>query len=59
MINNGQTAICGAMLESYIKTGQQNIVSTGKMIPGISLTDPCLGWTETEKAILAAYEKLS
>ncbi len=57
-IVHGQTALCGAMLESYIKTGRQDIVSTGKIIPGISLTDPCLGWAETENAILAAYEKL-
>ena len=57
-IRNGQTAICGVMLESYIKTGRQDIVSSGKSIPGISVTDACLGWEETEAAILAAYEQL-
>ena len=46
------------MLESYIKTGRQDISSAGKIIPGISVTDPCLGWQETEQAILAAYEQL-
>ena len=46
------------MLESYIKTGRQDITAKGKIIPGISLTDPCLGWAETEAAILDAYEKL-
>ena len=57
-IRGGQTAISGVMLESYIKTGRQDITSKGKIIPGISLTDPCLGWAETETAILKAYENL-
>ncbi len=57
-IRNGQTAISGVMLESYIKTGRQDITAKGKIIPGVSLTDPCLGWAETEAAILNAYENL-
>ena len=57
-IRSGQKAICGMMLESYIKTGRQDISTKGKMIPGISITDACLGWQETEAAILAAYEQL-
>ena len=57
-IRKGQTAICGVMLESYIKTGKQDINTKGKIIPGISVTDACLGWQETEEAILAAYEQL-
>jgi len=57
-IRNGQSAICGVMLESYLKTGRQDISSVGKIIPGISVTDACLGWPETEDAILAAYEQL-
>ena len=57
-IRSGQTAISGVMLESYIKTGRQDITAKGKIIPGVSLTDPCLGWAETEAAILNAYENL-
>ncbi|MBO7146706.1 MAG: 3-deoxy-7-phosphoheptulonate synthase [Lentisphaeria bacterium] len=57
-IRAGQQYICGAMIESYIKTGHQDIVSNGKMMPGISLTDPCLGLKETEEAILNVYENL-
>ena len=57
-IRNGQMAISGVMLESYIKTGRQDITAKGKIIPGVSLTDPCLGWAETEAAILNAYENL-
>jgi len=57
-IRSGQTAICGVMLESYLKTGKQDIAAKGKIFPGISVTDACLGWQETEEAILAAFEQL-
>ena len=57
-IHSGQTAICGVMLESYLKTGKQDIATKGKIFPGISVTDACLGWQETEEAILAAFEQL-
>ncbi|MBE6374217.1 MAG: 3-deoxy-7-phosphoheptulonate synthase [Lentisphaerae bacterium] len=57
-IRSGQTAICGVMLESYLKTGKQDIATKGKIFPGISVTDACLGWQETEEAILAAFEQL-
>lgn len=58
-INSGETAISGVMLESYIKQGRQDInADHGKMIPGLSLTDACLGWQETEKTIMDAYNTL-
>jgi 3-deoxy-7-phosphoheptulonate synthase len=43
----------GFMLESFIKPGRQN-VEPGKPIDmgGLSITDPCLGWTETEELLL-------
>ena len=58
-INNGEKSICGVMLESYIKSGRQDISEEkGKMIPGLSVTDPCLPWQDTEKAIMDAYNAL-
>ncbi len=58
-INAGENAISGVMLESYIKQGRQDInVDRGKMIPGLSLTDACLGWAETEQAVMDAYNAL-
>lgn len=58
-INDGEEAISGVMLESYIKQGRQNILpDRGKLIPGLSVTDPCLGWEETERAVLDAYARL-
>ncbi len=38
----------GFMIESYIEEGNQKI---GEGIYGKSITDPCLGWTDTEKLI--------
>lgn len=44
----------GVMIESYIEEGCQKI---GEGIYGKSITDPCLGWEDTEKLIyeLAEY----
>ncbi|MBQ1186783.1 MAG: 3-deoxy-7-phosphoheptulonate synthase [Clostridia bacterium] len=39
----------GLMIESYIEDGAQKI---GEGIYGKSITDPCLGWTKTEKLVL-------
>lgn len=38
----------GVMVESYIEEGSQNI---GDRIYGKSITDPCLGWEDTENLI--------
>lgn len=45
----------GVMIESYIEEGCQKI---GEGIYGKSITDPCLGWKESEKLIydIADYE---
>ncbi|MFA1014785.1 3-deoxy-7-phosphoheptulonate synthase [Dubosiella newyorkensis] len=45
----------GLMIESYLEEGRQDICET--MIPGKSITDPCLGWEDTEQLILEIYEK--
>ena len=55
---NGETSIRGVMLESYIKNGNQPIAKKGQMIPGLSVTDPCLGWQETKDLILKSAEFL-
>lgn len=45
----------GVMIESYLKPGCQKI---GEGVYGKSITDPCLGWEESEKLIddIANYE---
>lgn len=55
----GETAIAGAMLESYLQSGAQKIPPSGHPAPDISITDECISWDETESLIRAAYEKLA
>ena len=38
----------GFMIESYLEPGTQKI---GQGIYGKSITDPCIGWAETEKLV--------
>lgn len=47
---NGDVAklVKGFMVESYIEEGSQKI---GEGIYGKSITDPCIGWDETERFI--------
>ena len=48
--------IKGFMVESYLEPGNQKI--SDHQIYGKSITDPCLGWTETEAMIYSIAEKL-
>ena len=59
-ILDGNTSIVGMMLESNLDEGNQPIPNDLEQLKyGISVTDKCIGWEETEKIILAAYEKLT
>jgi len=50
-IRSGKTIIAGIMLESFIKEGRQSIGAAGQMKYGVSLTDSCISWEETEDLI--------
>jgi len=53
-------AIAGLMLESHLTTGKQLLPDEPEVLRyGVSITDPCLGWSETEELVLAADERLS
>lgn len=55
----GNTCIIGAMLESNLKPGNQPFPPPGTEPEyGVSITDPCLGWEDTEQLILESAEKL-
>lgn len=45
----------GVMIESYLEEGNQAIDC--RRVYGKSITDPCLGWTDTEKLLLSMAEK--
>ncbi|OLL26465.1 putative phospho-2-dehydro-3-deoxyheptonate aldolase [Neolecta irregularis DAH-3] len=48
-IANGERAITGAMIESHIYEGKQNIPDSGPqdLKYGVSITDACIGWQDT------------
>jgi len=50
--------VVGAMLESNLETGRQDLIAGQPLKPGLSITDSCLGWIETEKLILESAEEL-
>ena len=57
-IRSGQSAISGIMLESYLVTGNQSISERTPESYGLSVTDGCLGWEETEEALRELYSIL-
>jgi 3-deoxy-7-phosphoheptulonate synthase len=57
----GNTAIRGIMLESFLLEASQDTLtsttlSSEEIAYGASLTDPCLGWEETEALIKEAHK---
>lgn len=55
----GNDAIIGLMLESNLLPGQQKLGDDPKALAhGVSITDACIGWDETEQLLLSTYEQL-
>jgi 3-deoxy-7-phosphoheptulonate synthase len=46
-IANGDRRIMGAMIESHLKAGRQDVVDGQHLIYGQSITDACLSWDDT------------
>lgn len=53
--NDIKNLVKGVMIESYIEPGCQKI---GEGIYGKSITDPCLGWEDTEKLLYDIAERV-
>jgi 3-deoxy-7-phosphoheptulonate synthase len=50
----------GFMLESFIKEGSQNVETVANIdLGGLSITDPCLGWEQTEHLLMALANRLT
>ncbi len=55
----GNKSIFGIMLESNLFPGNQKIVENlDELKYGVSVTDACIGWEETEKLLLQLHESL-
>lgn len=55
-VRDGQNAIMGVMIESNLKPGKQTWKEGVKLAHGVSITDACIGWDETEKLLLELAE---
>ena len=47
-IATGERRITGVMIESHLEEGRQDLRPGQPLRPGVSITDACLGWADTE-----------
>lgn len=58
-IMEGNTSICGVMVESHINAGNQKIpANLDDLKYGVSITDACIDWETTEKSLRSMREKI-
>jgi 3-deoxy-7-phosphoheptulonate synthase len=56
----GNSTIVGLMLESNLNPGSQKLTGNrADLKEGVSITDGCIGWEETESLILGAHRRLT
>ena len=56
----GNNFLTGFMLESYLKEGKQTIPDDPQDLHyGLSVTDACIGWEQTERILRQSYAALS
>jgi 3-deoxy-7-phosphoheptulonate synthase len=46
-VAQGETAIFGVMMESFLVDGRQDLRDPRSLVSGQSITDPCMGWQMT------------
>ena len=56
--SNGERRIKGLMIESNLVEGNQNI-NDENLIYGKSVTDACIGWEDTKKALYTLSEAIN
>ncbi len=50
-IAGGDSRIFGVMVESHLKAGRQDHIPGKELIYGMSITDACLGWEDSQKLL--------
>jgi 3-deoxy-7-phosphoheptulonate synthase len=53
---SGERRIIGVMIESHLHAGRQDLVAGKPLEYGVSITDACLGWDDTEKLLQVLAE---
>ena len=47
----GERRILGVMIESHLREGRQDLKPGVPLAPGVSITDGCIGWEQTEEVL--------
>lgn len=55
-LKQGSASIMGVMIESHLVAGAQKYVSGQPAVYGQSITDPCLGWDDSEALLTMLHE---
>ena len=50
-VERGSRSIFGVMIESNLVAGRQDVVDGQSLTYGQSITDPCIGWDDTRRAL--------
>nr|WP_314265336.1 3-deoxy-7-phosphoheptulonate synthase [uncultured Moellerella sp.] len=58
-IKDGSTAVAGIMAESFLLEGTQKMVEGQPLVYGQSITDPCIGWQDTEQLLSLLAEAVN
>ena len=52
-IAGGDRSITGVMIESHLEEGRQDLIAGQPLRHGVSITDACIGWADTEPLLSA------
>ncbi len=55
-VARGDERIVGVMVESHLNPGRQDLAPGQALAYGVSITDACLGWDDTEKVLAVLAE---
>ena len=58
-IATGNSAITGVMIESHLHAGNQSIKAASALQYGVSITDACVDWPETEAMLQHLYDQMA
>jgi len=58
-LSGGHSPVMGVMIESFLIEGKQKVCAGEPLQYGVSITDGCIGWAETEQVLARLYNALS
>jgi len=58
LLDDRSTRLAGVLLESNLREGRQDAAPGKPPLPGLSITDACIGWDETERLLSTLAQAL-